>query len=819
MLVLKGGEIVMANQACHSLLGYPEGSLESRAIGELLEEGQGAAFFSWLEQPGESAFSARLLRIDGSSQELDIRTIDIAPEKGERLLLLAEPKAIKEVQQRAHFLYKLLNNLKGVVYVLEFPGKWHFTFVGGRVESVCGYTAEELMQRSRAFSLAHPDDRPELKRHIKTLLQKGADGFELAYRIITKSGKVKHIWNYGIFIKNVQGEVVASEGIILDFTAMQQAREEVQQLLERHQLILETTLDGFILADTQGRVVDVNTAYCKMTGYSREELLQMNIVQLEAQLSPEQIAERIQLMLAAGGARFETQHRHKDGHPIQLSVSISIMESKQGALVAAFCRDISEQIQAQKALKESEQKYRALFEQSYDAIVLSEGMYIVDCNQQAARLFGYEKREELLGMAAIDLTPAVQPGGRVSLDYMQELVAAALAGEPQFFQWQHKRKDGSLFDAEISLGTVTMEGKIYIQAIVRDITERLEARRKLTAALQEVEALKKQLEAENLYLQEEINLAHNYEHMVFGSEAFASVLRQVEQVAPVDVPVLVTGETGTGKELIVRAIHKLSSRSHKPLVKVNCAALPRELIESELFGHEKGAFTGATQQKLGRFELARDGTLFLDEIGELPLDLQPKLLRVLQEGELERVGGTTTIPLNVRVIAATNRDLQQAIREGTFREDLYYRLHVFPIHLPPLRERKEDIPHLVRFFLEKYSRKFNKAYNMPSPSAMKLLMSYDWPGNVRELENMVERALVLSRDGHLPFARLLGFSPREEPPATSLKAVEKNHILQTLEACGWKINGPGGAAQLLGLKPTTLRDRMKKLGIQRPGQQ
>jgi transcriptional regulator with GAF, ATPase, and Fis domain len=291
----------------------------------------------------------------------------------------------------------------------------------------------------------------------------------------------------------------------------------------------------------------------------------------------------------------------------------------------------------------------------------------------------------------------------------------------------------------------------------------------------------------------------------------------VRKVAATDSTVLVTGETGTGKELIVRAIHALSRRKDTVLVKVNCAALPAGVIESELFGHEKGAFTGALTRKVGRFELAHGGTLFLDEVGDLPLELQAKLLRVLQEGEFERVGGTQTLTVDVRLIAATNRDLERAVSEGRFRADLYYRLNVFPIFLPPLRERPQDIPRLARHFAMLYAAKMGKPVGPLSADVLDRLAAYAWPGNVRELQNVIERAVILSSNGRFELPDLLappaGGSPRR--PLRSLEDVERQHIIATLEETGWRVSGERGAARILGLKRTTLEARMKKLGILR----
>ena len=336
-------------------------------------------------------------------------------------------------------------------------------------------------------------------------------------------------------------------------------------------------------------------------------------------------------------------------------------------------------------------------------------------------------------------------------------------------------------------------------------------------AYEEIAALKARLEQENLYLQEEVRSEAAFGDVIGESPAFLSVLADVRKVAATDSTVLVTGETGTGKELIVRAIHAMSLRKDKLLVKVNCAALPAGVIESELFGHEKGAFTGALARKVGRFELAHQGTLFLDEVGDLPLELQGKLLRVLQEGEFERVGGTQTIQVDVRLIAATNRDLQRAVGEERFRADLFYRLNVFPLVLPPLRKRPEDIPRLARHFAMDFASKMGKPVGALTADVLEKLTAYSWPGNVRELQNVIERAVILSPRGRF----VLGDAPSSsagggpKKAARSLEEVERQHIAAVLEETGWRVSGDRGAARILGLKRTTLEARLKKLGIHR----
>jgi transcriptional regulator with GAF, ATPase, and Fis domain len=337
------------------------------------------------------------------------------------------------------------------------------------------------------------------------------------------------------------------------------------------------------------------------------------------------------------------------------------------------------------------------------------------------------------------------------------------------------------------------------------------------AALFEIKKLKDQLEAERAYLQEEIKLEYNHENIIGQSDGINYVLYKVEQIARSDTIVLVLGETGTGKELVARAIHDLSLRKERALMKVNCATLPSNLIESELFGHEKGAFTGAHARQLGRFEIAHGSTLFLDEIGELPLELQPKLLRVIENGEFERLGSSRTIKVDVRIIAATNRDLEAEVRLGKFREDLWFRLNVFPITVPPLRERVNDIRLLADFYVKKISKRMGKSIEIIPTSIMDTLQNYHWPGNIRELENVLERAVINSSG---PKLRLVDELKKQHKDSTMaqkpLKDVERDYIVRVLEQTHWKVSGKNGAAEILGLDRSTLRARMRKLGIRQP---
>lgn len=353
-------------------------------------------------------------------------------------------------------------------------------------------------------------------------------------------------------------------------------------------------------------------------------------------------------------------------------------------------------------------------------------------------------------------------------------------------------------------------GEIFANAV-----KRKESEQALQNAFLQIKNLKRQIEADYVYLRDELTLEHNFEEIIGQSDALTSVLVKVQQVAPTDSAVLILGETGTGKELIARAIHHTSRRSERPLIKVNCATLTPNLIESELFGHEKGAFTGADGRRVGRFELAHGATLFLDEIGELPLELQPKLLRVLQEGEFERLGGCETIRVDARIIAATNRNLEKEVERGRFRSDLWYRLNAFPISIPPLRQRLEDIPLFVHHFVNKYSTKIGKRFHKIPKKAIQQLERYSWPGNIRELDNIIARAVITSEEGSLKIQIPESSSPEIRKRST-YKEMERSFILQALEASGWKIEGSRGAATMLDLRPSTLRNRMKRLHIGRP---
>ena len=437
------------------------------------------------------------------------------------------------------------------------------------------------------------------------------------------------------------------------------------------------------------------------------------------------------------------------------------------------------------------------------------------------RLVRWNKNyQDLTGYSAEEL-PNKTPRDFLSDEHnkkvMEELQKIMEDGLERSVEYDIITKSGKIIPSYYGSGKlVKIGGESYFVGQTVDISEIKQAQEKITVQLEEISALKDQLEAENLYLRNELMSAGSFGEIVGESDTLKHVQYRVEQVAPMDTAVLLEGETGTGKELFARAIHQRSDRSNKPMITVNCASLPATLIESELFGHEKGAFTGAIQKQIGRFELANGGTLFLDEVGEIPIELQSKLLRVLQEGTFERIGSPKTIKVDVRVIAATNKNLEQEISGGRFRMDLFYRLNVFPITVIPLRQRVSDIPILVEHFVKRFNKTMGKSITRIPKKVIEHLKAYAWPGNVRELENIIERAMIVSNSSVLTVEPLQMPDYARKEKFQPLAELERDYIIKVLDRTLWRINGSNGAAQILDMHPETLRSRIKKLGLTRP---
>jgi PAS domain S-box-containing protein len=513
------------------------------------------------------------------------------------------------------------------------------------------------------------------------------------------------------------------------------------------------------------------------------------------------------------GIPFLDEHGSVLGHLAVIDSKPLPDDPRLGAVFRIFAVRASAEVRrihAESSVRESEARFSLLFESALDAIVeLTRTFSIVRLNRAARDTFGIGDGEP--GQSFLHYLTGDSPNKlRTLIRNLDESGQSSLWVSGGL---EACREDGSSFPAEASLSRFQLGDERRYTLILRNVREQIEAERRISALTRESE-----------YLQEEIGNLYNFGEILGSSRPCQQMLNSIHQVGPTDAAVLIQGETGTGKELVARAIHRASRRSMKPLIKVNCAAIPAPLIESEFFGHEKGAFTGATQRRIGRFGLADGGTIFLDEIGELSLDLQAKLLRVLQEGEFEPVGSSQSRKVDVRVIAATNRDLRLEVHAGRFREDLYYRLNVFPIPVPPLRERADDIAILAETFVRNFSTKLGKAPVDLTPNSLRRLRAYDWPGNVRELQNVIERAMIVSHgstlnfDGILPEPKVVAPAPEPTIPRTAgeLRELERANILQALERSKWKISREAGAARMLELAPSTLASRMKALGIRRP---
>ena len=597
--------------------------------------------------------------------------------------------------------------------------------------------------------------------------------------------------------------------------------------------------DAVIVVDRDGCIVEGNDVAVRLFGHSRDELLRMQIEDLMPAAS--RAAHRAHRAGYAATPRLRGMDQafpfpavHRDGRQLLVEVVLRGGDGMLGSTpTTVVIRDVTDRERIIAEIGGDSNKLRALMAGAFD-ILWEASLHGADGGGtiQMFRDLGPD-----LGYDLGDLPRTISTERWLAL--MPPEDAERLRGT-----LLHSLETGEMFTAEYRIHTRS-GGSVWFEVhgrpveyrdgrpvkylgAARNITERKQAEEELRRANEELRELKRHLEDENVQLVEEIGRVQGFDEIIGTSASLRLVLRQIEQVAPSNASVIITGETGTGKELVAHGIHRSSPRRHAAMVSLNCAALPPTLIESELFGHEKGAFTGASARRLGRFELAHRGTIFLDEIGDLPLDLQAKLLRVLESGDCQRVGSSETFKVDVRVLAATNRQLEQEVEKGTFRLDLFYRLSVFPIHIPPLRERREDIPLLVSYLVEKKAARSGKVIRRIPRDVLDQLSQYDWPGNVRELENVIERAVILSPGPVLTLADALGAVPGGRPANHAgapsgddghdwtLEQAERDHIIRVCTACGWKIKGSGGAAERLGLNASTLYFRMKKLGIARP---
>lgn len=567
--------------------------------------------------------------------------------------------------------------------------------------------------------------------------------------------------------------------------------------------LIENSPNEIIWMNEEGNILYANTKFCDRLGYKKSEIVKLSIFDINPFSSSEIWKNHWKTVQEKKLHQFKAVHQNKKGKLYEVEVSAQFFSNNGKNLICAIVNDIT-----------NSSFYKDLMINT--ETIANIGGWILDLQDNSLivtngvlKIFKTENKEDLMLSKIIHYFS--------DPEILKKHISGAMQKGKSFDLTLQTNENPQRFIRIAGNPFLKKDKVIKIFIVFQDVTQQETRGIKLNEALEEIKSLKERLESENEYLQEEISNKINAGNIICKSEAYKKVIKQINLVAPTDSTVLITGESGTGKELIASTIHSNSLRKNRTLIKVNCATLPKELIESELFGHKKGAFTGAVSDKIGKFTLADGGTIFLDEIGEMPIDLQAKLLRVLQEGEFDELGGNKTTKVNVRVIAATNRHLEKMIKEGTFREDLYYRLNVFPIYNIPLRERKEDIPLLAQFFLEKYSTKAGKGFKRLSKKTIEALMNYNFPGNIRELENLIERAVIIENGTTLNPGNWIPIPSNiiENKDLLTLEEFQRQHIINVLKQTKGRVSGVNGAAKILDVKDKTLFAKMKKLGIEK----
>lgn len=803
LLVKSDGTILSASADVAEDLGWEKPQLLQKRIFEInphLSLIEWKRLWKKLQADGSFELETEHMTVQEMLFPVKLHAVPVPAEK-EILCLLGVKNLLQANRYR-----KLLNLTTSVSKV----GGWEWDLVNDEILFTDGVyklfeTSPETTDLTDKATLAKflethlsKQQREPFDRQLHSAIKTGDDvTFEFLFRRNDGNHK-KMVIN--AFPEQSELQTIKLYGTLQDISDFDKKHDDLQLT----QYSLDHAQEMIFWETEDGRFMYANDAVHRSLGYSQQEVKSIKVQDLVYDYSEENRKTAWAHLRKNGEATIEIDLKAKDGGRVTVFCSMSLIRYKGQEINCIFARDWR--------IKKARDKQLRLSQVTLD----NAADMIFWVTRQGHLAYVNERVYEQLGYSSFDYWADFFPESDLSTLWVKLKAKGRMEWETSL-----RRSDGSEFPAEVQMGFVDFEDVEYGCAFVRDISTRQQRSEALQQALSKVQELSDQLKRENTLLKAEIDLVANFNEIITEDKRYKRVLQQVEQVAHTEATVLLIGETGTGKELLARSIRKLSARHDKPMIKVNCAALPKELIESELFGHEKGAFTGAYERKKGRFELADGGTLFLDEIGEMPLELQTKLLRVLQEGEFERVGGTETLSSDVRVIAATNRNLMEMVHKGAFREDLYYRLNVFPIHNIPLRDRREDIPLLVRFFTKKYAEKAGKKIEHIPQSGLDKLLQYEFPGNIRELENIVERAVILSADDSLNLEDSFNAEAEQSSRQTesntfkSFEEMQREYIIEALQRCNWRISGPKGAARLLQLNSRTLASKMRRLGIRR----
>ncbi|MGA7217511.1 MAG: PAS domain S-box protein [Candidatus Sulfotelmatobacter sp.] len=844
------------NETACSQLGYSRGELLSLAVLDIdpaASESSTANVLEQLRKSGSIAMESLHRRKDGSTFPVELCLTRVQLERDYVVAIARDISRRREFETRLQISenrYRAMHDRVpvGICWLDSNTGR--FLEVNPAACEIFGRSEKDLLGRDFQ-SITHPDDLAENCAKLRQLTEGKLRHYEMQKRYIRSDGAIR--WaDVSIVAMGVEGiRPLCHMAIVKDITEARWSEERLRE----YERVIEDIEEMFVVIDRDYRYVIANREFLHRRGLSKEQLSRHTVMeQLRsegmAEESLKEVKEKIDECLRGHVVRYEVTYRYRSLGERDLSLAYFPIEGPQGIdRIACILQDVTPQKRAAESLRRSEENYRMFVAQSSEGIFREDldapvpihlpedelvhhilhDSYLAECNDALARMYGLTSSREIAGKRLSEMVPPDDPA---NIELTRQFIRSGFRVMDRESHEVDIHGNPKVF-LNSMIGTVENGMLIRTWGIQRDVTEKMkleEARRKaeedlrrnvtqLRQVTEELRVAQEKLSEEKLYLEQAIDTELGFGEIIGRSGALTEVMQKVARVAPSDATVLLLGETGTGKELVARALHRLSKRQGKSFIKMNCAAIPSGLLESDLFGHEKGAFTGAVLRKLGRLELADGGTLFLDEVGEIALNLQPKLLRVLQDLEFERLGGTQTLRVNVRLLAATNRDLLQSVKDREFRSDLYYRLNVFPILIPPLRERREDIRPLVEHFVRKFSHQMKKSITSVPSKTMEILVRWDWPGNIRELENFVERSVILTPGSVLqaPLSELQAtLEERNKNNGSSWSENEREQILRTLKECRGKLGGPDGAAARLGLKRTTLQSKLDNMGI-KPG--